>query len=404
MSVFASRTAQPAQLAAFVCTDQGAELAQAVAQMLGADRTALHGGGLGGAARVSTDIPSAKTLLTEMGNMSLDAACECVAELSSTGAVVVVVGVKPDLVTYRALRNAGAAEYFAFPVTPEEIIAAQNQTASNSASKALPSVPPVGRCIAVTGTNGGVGSSLLAQSLAFHAASATGPAQQTALIDADLRFGSQAIDLDRKGTPGLLEALSAPDRVDQTFLGATMEQLNERLSLYSQQAHATQSIHALEAAFPRLLHTMRTSFDTMIVDLPRTTLFDQPDFANVLDTLILVIPAGYSGVYVASHMMAHLKAEAPELTIIPVLSEYREDAKLSRKDIAKAIGMDIRATLPRSDTAIRKAHRGAKPLIESQPRSDHAKATRLLWELLTKPASPAHSKPKKQGLFRRAAA
>ena len=61
----------PALLAAYVSTDQGAEVARAVAVMMGANPTALHGGGLSGAARVSTGPAIASTVLTEMGNMPL---------------------------------------------------------------------------------------------------------------------------------------------------------------------------------------------------------------------------------------------------------------------------------------------------------------------------------------------
>ena len=393
-------TATPAILAAYVSTDQGAEVARAVAAMMGANPAVLHGGGLSGAARVSTGTAIANTVLTEMGNMPLDAACESVSEICKSGANVVVLGGRSDLSIYRALRNAGASEYFAFPVTAEEIIAANIQAAPSSpASQPIP-LAPSSTCIGVMGCTGGVGASLLAQSLAFHAASPKGPALQTALIDADLRFGTQAIDLDRNDTPGLQEALSAPDRVDPTFLAATMEPLNDRLALYSQPSRGFENVDQLEASFAPLIQSMKGKFGALVVDLPRTTLVAQPELARKLDTLVLVIPAGYAGVNVASRLMALLKTEAPDLKILPVLSEFRQDAKLTAKDLAKAIHQDVAAILPDSGAIIHRAHRAAKPVIESQPRSAYAKATRHLWALAVAD-HPAPAQKTKRRFFKR---
>jgi Flp pilus assembly CpaE family ATPase len=407
MTVSSPTSSAPNPVAAYVCTDQGADIARSVVDTLAGDQSALHGGGLGGAARVCRTPAQEKLVLAEMGNMTLDAACECVAEIRQTGAHVIVLGDKPDLATYRALRNAGADEYFAYPVNPQEIIAANDNIAA-PVQQPVPETPTVhGTCIGVMGCNGGVGASLLAQNLAFHAAAGKGAALQTALIDADLRFGSQAIDLDRKDTPGLLEALSAPDRVDDTFLSATMEKLTERLSLYSQQAHISQNVDAMDAAFPPLLDAIRAKFDAVVVDLPRTTLVAHPEFARALDTLVLVIPAGYAGVNVASRLMTVLKAEAPALKILPVLSEFRQDAKLTAKDISTGIGLDVVATLPESAKALTRAHRAAKSLTESQPRAPYAKATRTIWTQATKPARAAVETPaakQKFGFFKRATA
>lgn len=400
-----------ADLVAYVCTDRGAQIARAVVGLGHGPQGAVLGGGLGGAARVCTSTPIAKTILTEMGNMSLEDACESVRELHQTGANVVVIGDMADLVTYRALRNAGAIEYFAFPVTPEEIIAVDRQaTPVIQEVVQVPIQAPVstqGKSIGIVGCSGGVGTSLLAQSLAFYASAAKGPCLRTGLIDADLRFGSQAIDLDRKDTPGLQEALSSPDRVDKTFLGATMEQLNERLALYSQQAHVTQNIGALDAAFAQLIESMKTGFDALIVDLPRGLLVQQPNLAKALDTLVLVVPAGYSGVNGASRMIAFLKTQAPDLRILPVLSEFRSDAKLTVKDVAQAIGQDVAVVLPNNEAAIRNAHRAAKPVIESQPRSPYAKAIRTIWDKASSPALDGlQSVParKSRGFLRKAAA
>lgn len=385
-------------LAAYVCTDEGAELARAVVERTGQDGNALRGGGLSGAARLSTDKPVARTLLTEIGNISASMACESVAEIRKTGADVIVLGHQGDIDTYRALRKVGALEYFAFPVAPDEILDLLSASPANDPGTIA--VAETATCIGVVGSNGGVGASLLARNLGYLAARAKGPAQRTALIDADLRFGSQAIDLDRDETPGLFEALSAPDRIDATFLGATMTALNDRLALYSQQARAGQDIGRLEAGLPHMVAALRAQFETLVLDLPRATAVEGPDLCAALDSLIVVIPCGYGGVNAACHIIERVRAEVPELTILPVLSELRRDAGLSGKDMARAIGQDIAAVLPRCDSQVTKAHRAARPMIECQPRAPYAKAAdRLLRLALARPANGA--KPARKPFLKR---
>lgn len=395
-----------AAAAAYVCTDQGAALAQAVLPAVGAGSGALHGGGLSGAARISTGAPIAAIVLAEIGQLALEGACEALQEVVATGATVILLGQDQDLGTYRALRKAGALDYFAFPADAADIIAALRQHEQSATAQdrpatvaAVAAVPAAltGRAIAVLGCNGGVGASLLAQNLGFHAASRQMDDQRVALLDADLRFGSQAIDLDRKDTPGLLEALGAPDRVDATFLGATMEKLGENLSLYAYQLRAGQSLDPLETALPQLVHALKPTCDAVIVDLPRHMVMNRPEMMSCFDTVILMIAPGYAGVNVASRTIAALRQDAPDLRILPVMAAFRQDASLSPKDIERGIGLPLATRLPRDDAGIRRAHRAARPLVAMQPRAAYSRAVQALWQQAIRVEAPA--KPKRKPLW-----
>jgi pilus assembly protein CpaE len=368
------------QIAAYVCTDAGAGVTRAVLDACGQNGSSLHGGGLSGAARVCGDMPPADLVLAEIGNIPVDMACECVAEICRTGADVIVLGLQTDITTYRALLGAGALEYFSMPASADEILAVRRKPAAPAQSAA----PATGISIAVVGSNGGVGASVLAQNLAFVAArTKKGAGLRTALIDADLEFGTQAIDLDRDETLGLFEALRAPDRIDATFIGATMEQLRDNLSMYSHQLRQNQDPIQCETALPRLYGPLRSEFEAVVTDLPRATLMRNPALGAHFDALLLLVPSGFAGVNAAIRLIERLKADCPDLRILPVLSELRSDAKLSHKDIAKAIGSALVATLPRSDAAIGRAHRAARPVVECDPRSAYAKAVAALWVVAT---------------------
>lgn len=384
---------------AYVLTDQGADVAHQVVLASGGHEGALHGGGLSGAARLGTGALAARVVLAEIGNISLELACECVAEICRGGADVIVLGERSDMVTYRALRRAGALDYFAFPVSAEDILNTPVTLAAAPPPAPTPVLPAMAKSIGVIGSNGGVGASLLAQNLAFHAANTKGVNLRTALLDADFLFGSHALDLDRDETPGLFEALLAPGRVDDTYLNATMDHLRPQLSLYSNQVSVGQDLGALQAGLPALMPQMRGAFDAVITDLPRNLLSQAGDLPRHLDAVVVVIPAGFAGVNAASRLFKHLDREFQGLRLLPVLSEVRRDAGLSVKDVQTAIGRKLVATLPRCDAQVLRAHRDARPLIESQPRSPYAAAVRSIWEAVHTP--PKDAAPKSASLLKR---
>lgn len=375
--------------AAFVCTDEGAGLARAAFDLLELPESALRGGGLSGAARISGTAPVAQRLLVEMGKLSVEMACDAVTEIRASGAEVVVLGHDQSLDTYRKLRRAGALDYLALPALPEDIIALDEQLdAAPQVATLAPVQPQTPRVpvIGIVGASGGVGASQLALNLAIQASRAKGQPCRTALVDADLRFGSLALDLDTAETPGLIEALSAPSRVDGTFLDATMLALTETLSLYACQPGGSAALDNMDAALPHLVTPLRDSFDAVVLDLPRAVLLSEPQLARDLDALIMVVPAGYAGINAACRLTWRLRQAVPDLRLVPVVSELRRDAGLSVCDMSEALEREIAAVLPRCDAPMHRAHRAGKALVEMQPRSRYAKVLSGLWSEVTSPA------------------
>lgn len=379
MSALANTTAEHPAFAAYVCTEQGADLARSVFEASGTPASALMGGGLSRAARVTVDFPAARMLLTELGNMPVETACESVSIIRRTGADVIVFGHNTDIQTYRALRKAGALDYFPMPCTAQDILSVEIEVKEPAN---IPGPVPSTTSVLVVGTNGGVGASALSESLARIASSGKATRTKTALLDADLQFGSVALDLDRESTPGLLDALTAPDRVDPTFLSSTMDRITENLSIYSHQGTLDAETEAVR--FPALFERLKTEFDTVVIDAPRTLILSQPEVLQQVDAIVVLIPSGFAGVSAATRLIAHISAKHPDLRILPVLSEARKDAKLSAKDIAKVLDLELATVLPRCDAQIARAQRKGKTMAELYPRSPYTKAVQSLWSKVTK--------------------
>lgn len=354
-------------IAAYVCTEEGADVARTVVTATGAGDAGLKGGGLSGAARLCLEAPISNLLVTELGNLSSNDACECVREIRQTGAEVIVIGHVTDISTYRALRNAGALEYFQFPVSAEEILAVQQQKPANDPDPVTPKAMSIG----VVGATGGVGASVFAHNLAYIASDKD---KNTALVDGDILFGSQAFDLNCKGSPGFIEALAAPDRVDGTFLSATMEKVSDTLSLYAHQISSPQDAKRLDASLSALLPPLRASFDMVVLDLQRKAFLEQPELLDQLSMLVIVLPAGFSGVNATARILNYVKQMRPDLATYIVLSNLRKGAALSRKEIEQALSAPINAVLPRSDAPIQKAQNTGKPLCAIDKRSAYSKA------------------------------
>ncbi|WP_147126964.1 AAA family ATPase [Shimia ponticola] len=382
-------------LAAYICSDEGAQVASDIFAVANIAADNLHGGGLSGAARLSPEVLGGGVILAEMGDIPLSMACECVAELDRHDLRVIVLGHATDLASYRALRHAGAAEYFTMPADAEEVALAciapsLDPRGQPVAAVAAPATQ--GPVVGIVGTAGGVGASLLAQNLAAYASGKKGPGLHTALLDADLEFGTQAIDFGREETSGLLDALAATDRVDQTFLNATMDHVEERLSLYSGQVTQVQASKEFEAGLPALSTCLGAAFESVIADIPRATLMRQPGLAKAMSAIVLLVPAGFAGVYTARRLMAQITTEAPQTRIVPVLADLRRDARLSAKDIERTLKTRMAVTLPECGAVLAKAHRAARPLIEQQPRGAWAKSVRKVWSAATDTQTKAKSR------------
>lgn len=144
----------------------------------------------GGAAALEAyrHAPTPNVIVLEFLNLK-SRPLECLdqlAEVCDEGTKVLVIGHVNDVLLYRQFIQRGVSEYLMAPVEPVAMIAAVSDLF------AAPGAKPVGRTVAVYGARGGVGSSTVAQNLAWTVAREHGTA--TVIADLDVAFGTASLN------------------------------------------------------------------------------------------------------------------------------------------------------------------------------------------------------------------
>ncbi len=391
------------RIEAFV-TSEAAKLAvERITETLGQGAAlSLHSGTLATAVRIAGMTSFGDILIAEIGAEPEEATLDLIRELDGEGVHLVLLGQRDDVRSYRNFTAAGAKDYLVLPLDP---VAGLHL---NLPGAVAPEVSGTTRAksIAVCGVTGGVGASALAQNLAaaYLELARAGKldrdsAGKLALVDADLEFGSLAVDLEFAATTGFLDALQVPDRVDETFLTSTMAEPVQGLYAYSTEIGDSTKGPAYRAGLPRLLRRLRVDFPTVIVDLPRAVLFEQPALVAEFDEIVLVMGPGFSAVRCASRIMDRIGADRSGMRCTLVLSHTRRDAGLKKAEIATNLDVPVVVELPRCGAELERAHVKGQPLCQLAPRSAYSRSVvQLAAHLEARPQAHGAAAPS-QGRF-----
>ena len=183
----------------------------------------------------------------------------------------------------RHAMRAGARDFFTRPVKAEMLLDAINLVANEKYSQSTGG--PL--LTAVVNAKGGSGATLLAANLA-HVLAIEGR-QKVALIDMDIQFGTLGLYLDLQPSMGIVEVLEYSHDLDAVALQAYMTEHESGVFMLA----ATQDSVVLPreidlVKLSNLLDTLQSTFDHVIVDLPRqidavtTTIIERAD--NVVIT------------------------------------------------------------------------------------------------------------------------
>ncbi|WP_246476214.1 AAA family ATPase [Roseibium litorale] len=287
---------------AFCLNDQTAKVAESAAEdrRMAKAHVKVHMGGIPAAIEFYAQAPTPNLMVLEVGNdaQKLLSDLDQLAEYCDSGTKVVIIGQINDVAFYRELMHRGVSEYLVAPVDIYQLIGAIGSQYSD------PATEPLGRTIAFFGVKGGCGASTVAHNVAWSLARSY--RNEVTVADLDLPFGTAGLDFNQDPLQGVYEAVSAPERLDETLLDRILSKCSDHLSLLAAPASLERTYDYSEASFDGLLDTMRSSTPSIILDVPhawnawvrkvlvssdQVVIVAEPDLANlrnaknVIDTL-----------------------------------------------------------------------------------------------------------------------
>ena len=249
---------------AFCETEDDTRVIETVAQdrRMSKAHVKVHRGGIAAAVEFYGQAPTPNLIIIESRNQSarLLEDLERLAEVCDPGTKVVIVGHVNDVVLYRELIHRGVSDYLVAPVSLYQVIGAIGEL------YASPEADPLGRVTAFIGAKGGVGSSTVAHNVAWSIARQI--ERDVLIADLDLAFGTAGLDFNQDPLQGVFEAISSPERLDETMLDRLLSKCTERLSLLAAPATLERTYDPSEESFDGLIDIMRQGAPSVVLDLP----------------------------------------------------------------------------------------------------------------------------------------
>lgn len=225
-----------------------------------------------------------------------------------------------------------------------------------------------GSTLGLVGAKGGVGTTVLASSLAWALAQR---GQRVVLLDLDVRGGQAALHLcERNAGPTVREAIDVIERLDDTLLDTLLTPCSPALRLLPapRQWWPAATEPPLDGHdILKLVRTASALADWVVIDLPNGAMLQESlsPLLQSLERLMLVteptLPATFNARRAWQWLREHRDPAAadgqPQLGL--VLNKVQASNTLPSEQVARTLGLDGTPThwtdMPRSDTTVARA-------------------------------------------------
>jgi pilus assembly protein CpaE len=269
---------------------------------------------------------------------------------------VILIGSSNDVdAKVRALR-AGADDYLAKPIYPQELsarvrglLARFTRTAQQPRKQ-----QNLGRVHAYYGAKGGVGTTTLAinTAIALH----TGLGRTVALVDANLQFGDHRVFLDMGPDQRSIVDAAAATSIDAEVLRRVVVRHDSgvELMLAPNSPEAAEVLNNDQHQLLKIVEVLRTMYDYVVVDLDKRLDDNMLDVVGTADRLIVVMTADLSclkNVRLVLETMGSLGIADERLLLVLNRSNaftgisVKSVESVLRRPIAQQIGNDYRSAI-----------------------------------------------------------
>jgi pilus assembly protein CpaE len=270
-----------------------------------------------------------------------------------------------------------------------------------------PSSPFIGRQIAFCGAKGGAGASTLAHNVAYEISERM--AAGTVIVDLDLAFGTAGLNFNHDPLQGIVDALSAPDRLDPVLMDRMMARPSDHLSLFAAPATLEQDYDIGHDAFEEVIAKIRSASPYVVLDLPHAWSVWKRRMLLTSDDLVIVAEPDLASLRNAKNMLDLVKSarpnDAPPKVILNKVGVPGRP-EIPMKDFAEALGVMPSMTIPFDAKVFGQAANNGQMVSEVGAKSKASEAIDQLTRLMLNqreaaPAPAAKGGSMLSGLFKR---
>ncbi len=220
-------------------------------------------GGIAAAIEAFRDAPTPNLIIVEFRSDEVEEIPFALDELSQhcdPDTRVVLIGPVNDVELYREAIRRGVSDYLVMPFTPFQLIGALSELYRPKAGRRL------GRCVAFVPAKGGCGSSTIAHNVGWIASVKL--SIPVVLVDADLPFGTAALNFNQDPFNGLADVLFAQEKPDANMIDRTLCKVSDTLSLLAASSSIERTFDVPPSAFDDVMDSLRALTPLTIIDLP----------------------------------------------------------------------------------------------------------------------------------------
>jgi len=257
--------------------------------------------------------------------------------------VIVITNPGDEVEHMRLAMHAGARDFITRPVRVETLLDTLNKAVEEK-SVAGGDGPLL---TAVVNAKGGSGATLLAVNVA-HVMAREGH-QKVALVDMDFQFGTLGLYLDFQPSMGIMEVLEYTDKLDSIALQAYMGSHESGVQVLASTLNNLVLQREIDIdRLNRLLATMQSTYDHVIVDLPRQIDLPTTTTLERADHIVIVTQQSLTHLRDAKRLYGILKNEMgiDKRRILAVVNRYDEKSTIKLADVRKMLRDITIETIP----------------------------------------------------------
>ena len=316
------------------------------------------------------------------------------AEVCDPATKVIVVGRQNDVELYRELMRRGASEYLVAPLSPLHLIEVISGLYLD------PQATPIGRVIAFVGARGGAGSSAIAHNVGWCIAEEMHI--NTTIIDFDMAFGTTGLDFNDEGGQGVLDALNAPERLDDVLLDRLLLKHGDHLSLFTTPAQLERETEATPDSYEAVVDAVRAVTPCVVLDLPHAWTPWIKAALIAADEIVVVATPDLASLRNAKNLIELVRGarpnDAPPRLIINQVGMPKRP-EIPAKDFAETMGVEPAALVAFDPLLFGQAANNGQTLLELQPKAPTSETLRRVASLVTGRTATAATQKNSSSLF-----